>query len=363
MNLKCEIIANSDVEHLQQIYAGYNLLHRRGYLELTQTIPNEILLNKDESDRLVNYKFFNTKVILNEKTRLCYDTHDWNWIDEEILRGSDFYFKRSYDENYISSLAEGNKVFPLGLNYPVSSSERDFFKLHRARFYRGKTKLKSIIKSLKIAEAIGKTGETEQINNLEAYPDFDSEPKIIFMAKAWDTNCIESKTQKESIEVINETRANCVRVLRQEFGGSFFGGLAYDDYSAKHFKDCLLPEIGLSNKRKYLEILKEFPLCVATTGLNNSNGWKLAEYVALSKAIITEPLFFQVPGDFAKERNYLEFSSPEDLVEVASRLFEDRNLRSAIMMNNYRYYQAYLRPDSLILNTLAVVFANSDLSG
>ena len=356
MNLRCELIVNSDVEHLQQIYTGYNLLHQKGFLTLRQTIPNEFLQNKGAENRWVDYKFFNTKVVLNEKIRLCYDLHDWNWIDEEILRESDFYFKRSYDPRYVSSLAEKDKVFRLGLNYSVSSWSRDFFRLRRAKFFSGKDKLKSIIKSLKIAESFGKAGETEQLGNLEAFPDFSLEPKIIFMARAWNTDKIENKTQKAEVEAINETRAECVRTLRQNFGGKFFGGLARDDYSAKYFKDALLADDNLSNKRRYLEILKNFPICVATTGLNGSNGWKLGEYVALSKAVITEPLFFEVPGDFAAGKNFLEFRNAEELANAAARLFENNDLRASLMMNNYRYYHAFLRPDSLILNTLETVF-------
>lgn len=30
------------------------------------------------------------------------------------------------------------------------------------------------------------------------------------------------------------------------------------------------------------------------------------------------------------------------------------------MMNNYRYYQAYVKPDTLVLNSLAAVFRHAD---
>lgn len=178
------------------------------------------------------------------------------------------------------------------------------------------------------------------------------------MARAWSPDLIEAKVQKEAVEALNEIRAESIGVLRKEFGERFFGGLAHDDYAVRHFKDCLLPDGNLSNKRKYLEILKNFPICVTTTGLNRSNGWKLGEYVALSKVIITEPLHFQVTGNFANEINYLEFTSPDELVNAAVRLFENKNLRFEMMMNNYRYYQSYLKPDSLILNSLSIVFQN-----
>ncbi len=127
MTVKCELIINSDVEHLRQIYTGFSLLHQKGFLQLKQTIPNEFLLDKTGPNRWVNYKFFNAKVILDEKVKVIYDTHDWNWIDEEILSAADFYFKRSYDENFVARLKEKEKVYPLGLNYQVSNSGRDVF--------------------------------------------------------------------------------------------------------------------------------------------------------------------------------------------------------------------------------------------
>lgn len=357
MKINCEMIACSDAEHLQQIYAGFSLLHKRGFLKLKQTIPSEFLLNKNTPDRWENYKFFNIKVIVNDEITVCYDTHDWNWIDEEILREADFYFKRSYDANYVSHLREQDKVFPLGLNYQVSSSERDSFRIARAILYSGKDRIKAAAKGLRIDRLMGNRGETEQLKNLASYPDFTLEPKILFMARAWNPNLVPDTNQKENIEALNQTRAGCVRALRKEFGNRFFGGLAHENYATEHFKDCLLPDGNLSGKRKYVEILKQFPICVTTAGLNNSNGWKLGEYVAFAKAIVTEPLFFQVPGDFAKEKHYLEFTTPDRLVDAAQRLFEDKNLRFEMMMNNYRYYQSYIKPDSLILNSLATVFS------
>lgn len=361
MNLKCELIVNSDVEHLQQIYVGFSLLHQKGFLELSQTIPDEFRQNKNDSRRWVDYKFFNAKVIVNGKVSIYYDTHDWNKIDEKILGETDFYFKRSYDENYVSTLEEKQKVFPLGLNYMISNSTLDYFKVQRTKFYGGKQRLKTVIKEMQKPDTFGKKAEAEQINNLEALPDFGVEPKIIFMARVWNPQNIEDKKQKAAVEKINETRANCIRILKKEFGGRFFGGLEIDEFSSEKYKDCLLPNQKFSKKRKYLENLKTFPICVATTGLNNSTGWKFAEYVALSKAIITEPLFFQVPGNFESGKNYLEFTTPEKLLDAATQLFENKSLRNEIMINNYRYYQAFLRPDSLVLNTLSIVFQNSNL--
>ena len=146
MKINCEIIACSDVAHLQQIYTGFNILHRRGFLNLRQTIPPEFL-NKDVlAQGWTDYKFYNTQVVINDTIKVCYDLHDWEWIDEDILRETDFYFKRGYNAEYLANVAERGKVFPLGLNYPVASSGMDLFKFDRAKFYPPTDKLKTIAK-------------------------------------------------------------------------------------------------------------------------------------------------------------------------------------------------------------------------
>jgi hypothetical protein len=357
--LECELFAYSDSEHVQQIYTGFALLHRRGVLNLRQTIPEDCLRNKTDAGRWLDHRFSNVMVIVNRRTSACYDMHDRNWIDERILAEVDFYFKRSFDPQYVAQLHERHKVIPLGLNYPVLSAEADAFRFRRSAFYAGRARIKAMLKSLQLDRLVRGRSAAERLDHLEAGPDFTAEPRVLFMARAWDTKRIPDLTQQETVEALNHARAECVRRLRKELGGRFFGGLARDEYSAARFKDALLPDDRLSNKRRYIEILKDYPICVATTGLNGSNGWKLGEYVALSKAIVTEPLRYTVPGGFGEPTHYLEFTTPDALVEAATQLIEDGHLRDAMMMNNYRYYHAYLRPDSLVLNSLASIVAEA----
>lgn len=354
MKISCEIFANSDVAHLQQIYTGFGILHDAGFLNLTQTV------GKTGGETWVDYKNFNLNVRINDEINVCYDTHDWNWIDEEILGAVDFYFKRSFDDVYLADVAERAKVFPLGLNYAVNGSRMDYFKIKRNIFYTGKDRVKVVLKGLNFDWT--KNLHTDRIENLEALPDFSADPQVVFMARAWDTAEILGKDKKSEVESINEMRAQCVRRLRKEFGKRFFGGLEHNDYAETHFADCLLPDGASAGKRAYLQTLKRFPICVTTVGLNDSNGWKLGEYVALSKAITTEPLKFSVPGNFAAEANYLEFTNSDELVNAVNRLFEDDSLRREMMMNNYRYYWSYLRPEKLVLNTLATVFNQRKIS-
>lgn len=339
----CRIISFSDFGHLQQIYTGFFLLHKKGVIKLSQTI------------RKIPWRRFeelHVKVILNDELTLYYDMHDCGVILPEYMEGVDFYFKRSFSPKLIENLPDKEKVFPYGLNYENTAGGFDKFLMARSKLYAGKEKLKILAKSSGLLSLLRKN--INQFEVFEGIPRPEIEPKVIFMARAWDTEKIEDKTQKSQTEAINENRAACVRLLRKEFGQNFFGGLAVDDYSAKNFRDCLLPDRTISSQKQYLELLKNFPICVATTGLCGSNGWKLSEYVALSKAIVSEKLQYEAVGNFEKDKNYLEFETPEQCVEKTVRLFEDKNMRERMMKDNFDYYQNYLRPDKIVLNTLAV---------
>ena len=198
---------------------------------------------------------------------------------------------------------------------------------------------------------------------MESLPDYDSPPKILFMVGAWDPydHPDRLKEKVEEREYINKTRANCIRLLKDEFGSDFYGGFIHTDFAVKHYRDLLLPDNTQSSKINYVDRVKSYSICVATTVLHGSIGWKFAEYVAFSKAILSEKLNYEVLGNLEKGRNYLAFSSPEECVERAKQLCSDRELRNYLMTNNSRYYQSYLKPDSLILNTMLTALSQKHL--
>ena len=177
------------------------------------------------------------------------------------------------------------------------------------------------------------------------------------MTQLWGPHNLAGSVEPPAEEV-NLTRVNCVRLLKREFEGLFFGGIKPDAFVCKYFADAVLPDARLFEQRAYLARLRAFPICVTTRGLHRSNGGRLGEYVAHSKAIVAERPAFGVPGAFADGVHYLAFSTPEECVEATARLVQDARLRYQMMIDNFRYYQAYVRPDSLVLNTIAIVMSH-----
>ena len=76
-----------------------------------------------------------------------------------------------------------------------------------------------------------------------------------------------------------------------------------ESYAKKNYSSLAMPE-SYTNKESYLRAVKDHSICITTTGLHNWIGWKLGEYVAASRAIVTEPLKFHYLEISAKEKNY-----------------------------------------------------------
>ena len=365
--LHCQLLPHSNSRHLQQLYTGFFLLHQSGRIKLTQHICNEpnaaTRLARPVARSVDTARHAHLQVIVNNSLRLHYDTHDSADIDAEYLRQTDFYFKRSYAPQQLQRQHIGQqryKIHPLGFNYAVYPNSFDTFGLRRSLHLKsGEKTYKPLLRALPLFSHLVFTPRVQQ---MEAALRPRSEPKILFMARAWEPeDNLDNRTGwAEKITQLNENRAACIRLLKKEYGSHFYGGFMHTPFATAHYKNLLLPDKNLASKKHYLQMVQSYPIGVATTGLHNSIGWKFAEYVAFAKAILSEPLHAEVPGPFEQGRHYLAFRSPTELLEQAATLCSDHALRRAMMANNASYYQTYLRPDCLVLNTLLKASCQAD---
>lgn len=347
--ISCRLICSSSAEHLTQLYTGFGELQKREMITLK--------LSKDKNFELGSLALPKLKVLVNDEIKVVYDTFDGESVYLEDLAWCDVYFKRSFDVDVHSD----SRIYPLGFNYSVygpndHSAIRSLWALQTFGINTSIDKLIiPFIRSNYLLSKLFKASNgryTSQIRSFEQLPRFDLSTKIIFMARVWDPNNAKSAKKVNERYCINEMRAECIRKLRKTFGNIFMGGFSPDAYAIQNFPDCVIEETSLTKKHSYLKLLAESNICVSTMGLLKSNGWKLAEYIAGAKAIVSEKLHYQVPGNFQNGKNYLEFSTPNECVECVSELVEDPEKRYELMQNNYSYYNAYLRPDMLIWNSL-----------
>lgn len=270
---------------------------------------------------------------------IAYDVEDgYQYVEEmqRLLETVDFYFKRSFSCQKNKELFPDyyKKIYPLGLNFHVTTKGNPIDHVN-------------VIK--KICNVFMHRDSLDMFtpSAFEMIPQFKtSDIKIIFYSRLWAPH--------DQNEDINNTRIEIIRSLRKKYGSNFFGGLENSEL-AMQLAPELVVDKSVVRRSNYLKQMKQADIGIATTGLHGSIGWKLAEYVAAGKAIVTEKLNYEVPNGFVVDNNYYTFSSADDCLDKIQSLINDPSKLYEMKMENYRYYQTSLRPDMLIKNTLKLV--------
>jgi hypothetical protein len=355
--IDCHTLVWSTSRHLSVVRTGLTLLAREGAIRLSQQIVPHPPAAPGAPRHLHDARTAHMWLIVNDSLRIYIDGHDSPELDGEALEQCDVYFKRSLVTRRIPAAAR-DRVLPLGLHYTVYADGFDPFEAERERRL-GDARMPY---GLRVAAArmLGAGRYAQHVARLRAPPDLHCEPRVLFMTQVWDVESARLPAQGGATRhSLNEMRAECIVRLRRELGQRFFGGLRPTAYARQHFPHALLPDEHLAERGRYLRTLREFPICVTTAGLHGSVGSKLAEYVAFSKAIVSERLDCELPGTFAERSNYLPFSDVESCVARALELMENAALRRSMMLCNWSYYRSFLRPDELVRNVLAAALAHS----
>ena len=350
--LNCELHCHSSGDPIEQVYTGFRLLHEQGLLRV-KIKPGHRYEPGTYSVNLLEARVEVPGLRSGQPLRLFFDVDD-QWRAPDDLRQADYYFSRSGSSQLFAAHPRGNRVLPMGLSYPVYSA--DSWPLQRALWaMKGGGGLKSLIRHVPWLARLFQVQSSAafcQTRNFEGRPRIDAEPRILLMTQTWDPGRVSDQAEREDRLRINEMRAECIRAMRHHFPGLFYGGLRHSPHAVQHHPDCLLPDGSLSKKWNYLKLMHASSICIATTGLLGSTGWRFAEYVAAAKAIVTEPLLTAPAGPLCEGVNYSTFQTPQECVELAGSLVDSPQRRLEMMRANLTYYHGYLRPDMLVWNAI-----------
>lgn len=343
--LKCELrFFTRASHHISQVLTGFLLLKNEKVLDL------EI---KFLPARLPDCPIPNmVEAVIEGRLKVAYDMLDgYNFNRQKVekyLQGVDCYFKRSYNPEYHKDFRHAARIYPYGFNYHVTTPKNMLDQNGEIASVGGLAR--------RIKNALFPKQRDFYVEQFEDIPREQKDTRILFLARAWDPDeegIYLDERLKEERQRINAMRAECIRKLRENFGAKFVGGFNPSPFARRNFADCVVEET-LTKRTNFMGLVKKASTCIATMGLHESNGGKLAEYIAASKAIASEQLRYIVPGNFQLGENYLEFVNADHCVEQVMKLETDKKLAFRMRINNYNYYHQFLRADRLIINTLAV---------
>jgi len=339
------ISSNLDLYHAASVFTGLADLAAGGVIQfqLTQSAHSSNHLASDEITLVLDIEDRMT----GKSCIACIDLRDRSdCFSTELLRRCTIYFKRGYFTPDVQQLPHdlGDKIQPFGLNFCCRSSSgtkallRTFAKQFVRNFPtslhpRNRHNLRHWLTRPLLPE-------------LELPPDQPSNPTIFFQTRLWE----QTETEPDRAAEVNAMRVAVVRALKKAFGHQFVGGLQPTALAQKRYPELLTD--GATTPKAYLLKSRTSLIGIYTRGLHHSLAFKLGEYLATSKCIITDGLRHELPTPMQKQRNYLDFSSADDCVTRCQQLLSSPQDVANMRIANWQYYCAEVRPAAHMLNCL-----------
>ena len=266
----------------------------------------------------------------------------------QIVENSDFTFRRSFSPVRTAELPEELQVRmrPFGFHYHVSYPNNFIDKV---------SSVKEWPDTLFQLVFNGAQRSYFTPDKFEMKARLTDKPRVLFYTRLWDPD--EIPALYDSLTILNQNRIRLVSELKKIYGPRFVGGIQFSPLAMKSCRE-LVASISATKRKNYLQTMKNADICIGTTGLHDSIGWKTAEYIAASKAVINEKFNFEVTGGFSEGDNYLPFTDIEDCLSHVEKLMANPEQVYAMGLANQEYYQSYGRPDKVMENALRQVFSD-----
>lgn len=100
---------------------------------------------------------------------------------------------------------------------------------------------------------------------------------------------------------------------------------------------------------QYVERLGRSVIAVNTHGVHGCLGWKLGEFLAFGKAIVTTPPRHVMPGDFLHgEQAHFVSGAPGSWARALSEIVENPGYRRHLEAGSRRYFEQHVAPTAVI---------------
>src|SRR5690606_39289382 len=97
------------------------------------------------------------------------------------------------------------------------------------------------------------------------------DPRVMLLCRTWPPERSSRELNEERVR-LNEQRAACITALRRAFGKRCIAGFARSEYALRHFPEAVVDDPRITERRRFLELVRSTPICVTTTRLHGEIG-------------------------------------------------------------------------------------------
>lgn len=105
---------------------------------------------------------------------------------------------------------------------------------------------------------------------------------------------------------------------------------------------------------EYQDKIKRSSIVFNIPSVLGCHGWKMGEYLAMGKAMISMPLNNVMPGEFKSGGHFLEVQSPEEIKDAVVRLKNHPEDIERLKEKSSKYFKENLAPDVVMKKLLEV---------
>lgn len=182
----------------------------------------------------------------------------------------------------------------------------------------------------------------DYFNNI---PSKEHNPYVFMIGTLWThQNCI------DGTNLHRKTFVETCQSLGLDFEGGFFSSTNHPQY--EEFKRLVFTE--RYSMKDYIDKTKKSSFVFNTPAVHDCHGWKLGEYLAMGKAIISTPLSNNLPKALVHGENIHFISNKKELEESVSLLASNHCYRKKLEIGSKQYYLDYGSPKKVIENLTAL---------
>ena len=268
----------------------------------------------------------------NQSKKIIIDSRDSSRINITELEWCDVYGKINYNSTELP-VNHSKKIVPIGPSFGIK-----IWNLRQTLYF-------LTFNFLRFKKNIGNKREFlanywRQYKRLELKKyqyKKSSSNEIFFMNSIW-------KKENET----NENRALFIETCKNNSNLIFEGGFA-----ARTNGDNLgFDKLVYSKKiplNIYIEKIKNSSFVFNTPAVLSCHGWKLGEFLALGKAIITTHHCNVLPADLEDKKHVLYIANKNELQNSIAKLTDDVGFKNSLESESRNYFDKWLAPKKVIL--------------
>ena len=321
---------------------GLQKLYGKRHVSFNPIPFKNLIQDSDHEDFDHYFAFFENQT----KRRYIVDFRDKNTFNVNALHWSDVYAKVNFNSqtDEYKDLSENLKIkiIPIGPHFGINlHSSLRIYLLFFYNYFLAKSLLNytvSIRTFMSGYNWLRRRSFIQSFSPSKARLDY-----VFHLSSLYKNQVLGDKT--------NEMRAIFVRASRRAVGVQFEGGLVQRNGDLENDYSDVVVNLTIPHKF-YLGKIKESKFVFSTPAAWGCHGWKLGEYFALGKAIISTPFYNDIPLGIKHGENIHIAGTKDEIYEAVNLINSNDDYRAKLEKGAIDYYNNYIEPSVVVRRIL-----------